>query len=415
MVSFALNLIIPLSFLTFELSFANEQPEGQRCIVNPNGRRDIAESFHKSDETPVKKFLEVFQNSSEGVAVNRGLGPYIKESCLVASLKRVAGREGYSCARPDGSGASQNNSARRISASRQCVTSDMVRYIQSSVQNAMNCVTNASGIPIDPATTYQKINNESAFQFYQSNNGGTGLGQLTSWPLRDMFQARPRLYAETLSKVKTHPSCANFKSIVDGDTQPPGATLFPRSKICRYTSPGEGMQRNLLYSLVFMSHLKQRILQLLPRNFLEVPETEKQKRVQLVERLALVGYGPEGMAKAQGLARSIRVGNSFNVDTAIRRVNLGSRYLRATDSKSGQTIRTAGVANASACIENPIPPSEQPVLPPRSITAGERQPPPDLTSDHMRIENPDVQIRRGNPGRRLLYPRDTATDSDGVN
>jgi hypothetical protein len=216
---------------------------------------------------------------------------------------------------------------------------------------------------VDAATTYQKINNESAFQFYHSNSGGTGIGQLTSWPLRDMFQARPGLYADTLSKIESLPQCSPFKAIVESDRQLSGAALFPRQRMCRYLSPGEGFQRNLLYSMVFMSQLKKRILNLLPQNFLQGSsgrDIEKQKRILLIERLALVGYGPEGMARAQGLARSLRFGSEFNVDTALRRVTGGSSYLRAMDSKSREALRTTSFKDVSECVVPGLGPSSRP-------------------------------------------------------
>ena len=347
--------VIPLAGIFVSFKSFGDSNLGRQCVINPDGHRQIAESFHRSQEPPVRHFFGHFQNiyEKDGAVTSGHRGPVIKVECLVASLRRtVAGDGGFSCALSDGSGASPQSSARRLPRGKQCITSDMLSYIQSSVSNAANCVSQASGIPVDMATTYQKINNESAFQFYHSNPGGTGIGQLTSWPLRDMYQARPRLYSEVLSKIQSDPNCANFKSILDEDRRPSGSTLFPRQKMCKYISPGEGLNRNLLYSFVFMSQLKRRVLNLLPSSFLDeaVPSDEKRKRVMLVERLALVGYGPEGMARAQGLARSLRAGSGFNVDAALRRVTGGSSYLRAVDSKAKEAIKMTNLNNVSECV-----------------------------------------------------------------
>ncbi len=333
--------------------------ENRQCVVNPGNRNEIATSFHQSQEPEILRFRQIANGQQNSEAGSRGTGPYIKEACLISSLKRVAGSEGYTCA--SGENVSGNNRARRISATRQCITQDMVSYIQVSVQNAMKCVSDASGVPVDGATLYQKINNESAFQFFQSNRGGTGMGQLTSWPIRDMFQARRGLYSAVLEKIQNsaESACESFKSIVENDRKPNGATLYPRNKICKYVSPGEGMNRNLLYSLVYMSNLKDQVLRLLPQGFLASGQRDLGERIRLIERLALVGYGPEGMAKARGMARSIR--SNTNMQAAHQRVTRGSYYLRATDSKSRQALAAAQppLTEASGCIVEPDPSQQQ--------------------------------------------------------
>lgn len=353
--------------------------QGAACVINPGGPKQIAESFNKSQEDAIVSFRSTIagRNPEATDPSQQKAGQYIKNICLRASLKRYVGNEAYSCAGADGT-PKATNTARRIAGGRQCVTQEMINYIQSSVQDAMKCVSDATDLPIDAATTFEKLNNESGFQFYQSNNGGTGMGQLTSWPTRDMFQARRQLYSATLNKISQGDgACSSFQKIVEDDLKPRGATLYPRSKICKYVSPGEGVQRNLIYSLVYISQMKKRIVDILKRTgFLDrnqsVSSIEPAK-VRIIERLTLVAYGPEGIAKAQGLANSIR--RNSDVAAIGRRITSASYYLRATDSKARQALAATepqlANRNSEECVGNGENQSPQPGVQGTSNLEGE--------------------------------------------
>jgi len=132
----------------------------------------------------------------------------------------------------------------------QCINLPMLQYQSSVLTEFYNCVQAVNPSPLDKSSLFEMYSLESAFKPSFSNPGGTGLGQLTSIFIKDIHQKHRGQPILTAISRSENESCQLAKKIARKDllSQP---SLQRR---CDFVQYGEGMERNILYSLVGLAN-----------------------------------------------------------------------------------------------------------------------------------------------------------------
>lgn len=262
--------------------------------------------------------------------------PKIKKECIVASLRRSPGNKGYTC---------ENNNPRTTfensGKETPCVTDDMANYIQFAVNKAIECVSPQDN-PIDPRFILQKINNETAFNYFIGYEGGRGITQLTSPAIKaitgwSVIRNKKKVdvegeanYLLTDLAENSDPSCAPFKKIAEEDLKDPPNLYGRGSNFCEWQSAGEGVTRNLIYGLTYYVHIRDNII----GPYLSKHAPKLSKDPDVVNDFTLVAYRSPADAKA--LMARLRVSNSSNVATLKQQIRRNNPYMNQTAEKMGE-------------------------------------------------------------------------------
>lgn len=276
--------------------------------------------------------------------------PRIKEECIQKSLQRDINNDGYICR--------QNRPTRFDNSGPQapCITPELSSYISFAVNEAIACVSGDATTPIDPRFILKKFNNETGFNFHLGYEGGVGLGQLTSNPVKEIAGWTEKTNNRTVTHAgnanyileellaSSNPSCLPFQKTLanDNNQRPP---LPNRSQnYCNWVSPGTGLARNLFYSLAYYRWLRDDVVA--PNVRRRSPQLSNDK--ELINNLTLVAYGPGGLSEALSLMDDARLNRKTTSQKAIEQIQRGSQYLRDTGSKLNE-ITDDG--SGRSCIE----------------------------------------------------------------
>lgn len=284
----------------------------------------------------------------------------IKKECIVAAMKRNPGNKGYVC---DYEGKSGENASKQIvpkyygkasGRTAQCVDQGMTDYIHYAVNSAIQCL---SGVgKVDSKTVFRKINNESAFNISVASNGGVGMAQLTSIAVKEMYDkslGKGRYVLEHIAKSMDS-SCSGFKDVAAQDLKKaPSTSAADR---CMWLSPGDGLARNLMYSIGY--YLTMRDKYLAPILSRQAPNLVKDEG--LMNDLTSIAYGAEGISHARGLLKKFRVNNKTNLVELRKKIRANSVYLGAIKSKMKEVtcIRKGWQNESKECKKYEIEPAE---------------------------------------------------------
>lgn len=260
----------------------------------------------------------------------------IKRECIVASMKRNPGNKGYVCEYPgDRSPRGINPSKQSIlkyygtasGSTAQCVDEQMTDYVYFAANSAIQCM---SGIgKIDSKTLFRKINNESAFNISVASGGGVGIGQLTPIAIKEILDPKLGKGRYILDHVANsgEKSCNGFKSVAAHDLKNPPSTSV--SNRCAWISPGDGFARNLIYAIGY--YLTMRDKYLMPSLLKMAPALAQDEG--LLNDLASIAYGAEGIKHAKSLLWKFRVNDKTNIAELRKKIRGNSRYLSNIKSK----------------------------------------------------------------------------------
>lgn len=254
----------------------------------------------------------------------------IKKECIEASLQREPGNEGYSCNGDDRK--KFENSGR----STPCLNQKTVDFIHFSVNQAINCMS-AGRAAIDPRFILKKFNNETAFNFYLAYSGGKGIGQLTSNPVDEIagwYKGKKFIEGNAFHILEdlmdsTNPSCAPFREIMKSDLKTPPPSPGSARNYCDWIRPGDGVARNLIYSLGYYVHMRDSVIK--PR--LEARSKKLAKNSDIVNYLTLAAYGPDGPEGAKSLIRRLRLSDSMGAVEAKSKIVRADPYVKQTEEK----------------------------------------------------------------------------------
>tara|TARA_B110001454_G_scaffold219204_1_gene252270 strand:- start:84376 stop:85680 length:1305 start_codon:yes stop_codon:yes gene_type:complete len=276
----------------------------------------------------------------------------IKKDCIVASMKRNPGNTGYVCdypgdRHPTGFSPSKQSVLKPYGeasgSTAQCVDDQMADYIHFSVNSAIQCL---SGVgKIDSKTIFRKINNESAFNISVASRGGLGIAQITTSAVKEMTDPQLGKGRYVLDHVASSndPSCNGFKDVAIHDLRNAPSTEV--SNRCAWLSPGDGLARNLIYSIGY--YLTMRDKYIVPALNRRSPELAKNETI--LNDLTSISYGAEGIKHVKNMLRKFRVNKRTNVSELRKKIRGGSVYLDAIQAKMKEVT----------CFRNGIDPSNK--------------------------------------------------------
>ncbi len=266
-------------------------------------------------------------------APNFSISPanYIKKSCIQASLQRDISQNGYACINGKSTKAQTIDGRKKA-----CLSQNSVDFIHYSVNTALKCFASIDKA-LDARFIMKKFNNETGFNFFYSYGGGTGIGQLISYPVRDIGgqgkgDGNARFVLEDIA-ASQDPACAPFQKIASGDlAKPPAST--PSRNVCSYVGADTGFARNLIYSFGYYLHNRENYIK---RGLLRrAPELIKNK--DIVNYLTLLAYGPDGPSYAQSFIRNKRLNNKSNPNNVIELLKKET-YVKATENKMKELLK----------------------------------------------------------------------------
>ncbi|UXR63680.1 hypothetical protein EZJ49_11415 [Bdellovibrio bacteriovorus] len=283
------------------------------------------------------RFKTLQKASKDIVKVAKTQSPVkaIRRECIEASLQREVGNQGYSCLKD------KPVKFENAGKSAPCLNSSTVDFIQYSLNQALSCMSSGRA-PIDPRFILKKINNETAFNFYVAYNGGVGMGQLTSNPVKEIagwkedgqfIEGNGRHVLETLMK-STNPACKPFKEIMKDDLVNPPPRPGSARNYCTWVSPGKGVARNLIYSLGYYAHIRDQIV----KPALAARSGKLAANQDVLNYLTLVAYGPQGPAEAKSLIRRLRLSNNTPPGEAVSKIIQNNAYVRQTEAKMNELL-----------------------------------------------------------------------------
>lgn len=354
-----------MTFITVAVAQAYSTTTGLQCVNDKSGKKGasnqeinqsliqatdpLTQAFAYSDLTSSKKagyvvaceledrFKSLQKTSKDIAKVAKTQSPVkaIRRECIEASLQREVGNQGYSCLKD------KPVKFENAGKSAPCLHSSTVDFIQFSLNQALSCMS-SDRTPIDPRFILKKINNETAFNFYIAYNGGVGMGQLTSNPVKEIagwkedgqfIEGNGRHVLETLMK-STNPACKPFKEIMKDDlVNPPPRPGSPKN-YCTWVSPGKGVARNLIYSLGYYAHIRDQIV----KPALAARSSKLAANQDVLNYLTLVAYGPQGPSEAKSLIRRLRLSNNTPAGEAVSKIIKNNAYVRQTESKMNELL-----------------------------------------------------------------------------
>jgi hypothetical protein len=229
--------------------------------------------------------------------------PHISRDCIRSALLRVEKIDSnrIMCS-SDGSRRIRYNYEDNSKKGRDwCIDESMVDYIHWSFNKTLECVNAIALHPLDPKIFFKKINNESSFAFHIANKGGMGIGQLTTFAMREMERSDTSSggYQYIRRAMESeHPSCVMFRDILS-KTSRPGQRITDR--VCDFVSAGEGIARNLFYSMAYFVHKRDTH----PGPVRAWAKKHGITNPRIIDLITLVGYSRHGAAAAKRWALQV--------------------------------------------------------------------------------------------------------------
>lgn len=184
-----------------------------------------------------------------------------------------------------------------------CQTEEMLTYQNAVVSSFMSCANKLNLQTVSPAVLYRIYSLESGFKPQFASKNGVGLGQLTSIFVKDVHQAWRG--GEYLNKIAMSDlkECEAAKVIAKKDMN---GRNPPLSNSCAYIQLGEGMERNILYTMIGMATSWEK--DLLPKMKSYVQKYANHPALEEVKSLTMASAYSAG-GRAAGRAIASRLGH----------------------------------------------------------------------------------------------------------
>lgn len=252
-----------------------KQPEGQ----------SLAEGICTSTDCKTKNAqledLRKFTELANGVVTAPGL--LFKSECLIAAAKYSATANQISC--PSGVRSKSFNF---------CLNRDFLDYQNAVISQFKSCADKSGIKTLNAENLFKMYTLESGFKPHYAYPGGVGIGQLTSIFVNDLHQPwRGRKYLQKIATSKSE-ECKAARMIAEKDL----ATKPNHSDNCAFVSVGEGLERNVLYSILGTGTAWEKDIEPKLASYLALYKDHPQ--IEDVKNLALLNsYGPgRGDARA---------------------------------------------------------------------------------------------------------------------
>lgn len=206
-----------------------------------------------------------------------------------------------------------------------CLTQEIMTYQNAVISSFISCAKKVGLTTLSPSALYSMYSLESGFKPQFASRNGLGMGQLTNIFVEDVHQ-KWRGY-KFLKKIATSDlkECEAAKIIAQKDIQ----SKPKHSKSCSFVQMGEGMERNVLYSLVGIANLWER--DLLPKMKSFMAKNANNPLLEEIQSLTLAnGYGAGGRAAARAIASRL---SSLSPEKYLANIK---KPMMTVNSKSGK-------------------------------------------------------------------------------
>lgn len=214
----------------------------------------------------------------------------LRTTCLEASGKVDASTSELKC--PQGQSSAKYNF---------CFDSNLMRYQNAVITDFYKCVKKLSNLPLTPSGLFEMYSLESGFKPHYAYNGGVGLGQLTGIFVDDINQ-KHRGYGLLKKIAETSDTdCAIAKKIASKDARQP---VRLNNNRCKFVEYGEGMERNVLYTLLGMANSWNKDIEPVMEAYIN--KYKGNPALPRAQELALLNsYGPGGRAAARAAVKRL--------------------------------------------------------------------------------------------------------------
>lgn len=182
-----------------------------------------------------------------------------------------------------------------------CFDSNLMRYQNAVITDFYKCIKKLTNLPLSPAGLFEMYSLESGFKPHYAYSGGVGIGQLTGIFVDDINQKHRGF--SILKKVAdtSDPDCEIAKKIASKDVRTP---VRLNNNRCKFVEYGEGMERNVLYTMIGMANSWSKDLEPLMGDYIK-RNTGNPALPRATELALLNGYGPGGRAAARAAIRRL--------------------------------------------------------------------------------------------------------------
>lgn len=231
-----------------------------------------------------------------------------------------------------------------------CMTDEILNYQNAVITNLYGCMKSLNLAVIEPRYLFELYNLESGFNPHFYSTGGRGLGQLTSIFVHNNHQSHRGLSIMQQIETSTNPECQVAKKISENAlVNPPITIKYDEAKFngyCPVTSIGNGLELNILYTLVGLASSWKDDIGPLLTNYIEKHHSQEKKISQIKSLALLNAYGASGPVAAmttvlrlrnrdpkgfiKGIQKQLTTEDGTNLTGYIRKINEKASALKET-------------------------------------------------------------------------------------
>ncbi|MFN3455312.1 MAG: hypothetical protein ACK41T_10165 [Pseudobdellovibrio sp.] len=366
--------------MTAVFVYSQAASANEKCLTGSAGNNHLIQQFEsaKKNSAITKSLLSKYNITTLPTPVNtdpnctedclEGISPYkfeniqaIRNNILPKPTIKLACLEAAASAK-SGSAERHCPSGKTVRPANSCITASLLQYQNAVITDFHKCIKTLTDAPITMSSLFEMYSQESHFRPNYSYTGGQGLGQVTSIFVKDTTQKHRGL--DTLKKIGSSQSneCAIAKTIAKKDVQK--LPVLNNNK-CGFIQYGEGVERNILHTMVGLTTLWEKSLSKTLKNYMHTHKNDP--KLERAKELALLNsYGRGGIAAGVAAARRLSRLKPANFIQSINKPLYASKgknltaYLteihsrqKSLISKLPQAEKTAfEQTGAHACINN---------------------------------------------------------------
>lgn len=191
-----------------------------------------------------------------------------------------------------------------------CLTEEILTYQNAVITNLYNCMKSLNQAAITPDHLFKLYNREAGFNPHYHSVRGRGIGQLTSVFVHNNHQAHRGGAIMEQVQTSTTSQCEIAKKIADkAITKPPLQIRNDDIKFdgyCAFTSIGDGLELNILYTLVGLASSWKYDVEPLLREYMEKYESQSEALKEIKSLVLLNAYGASGPVAAIAALKRLR-------------------------------------------------------------------------------------------------------------
>ena len=191
-----------------------------------------------------------------------------------------------------------------------CLTEEILTYQNAVITNFYDCIKSLNLPVLAPEHLFKLYNRESAFNPHYHSLRGRGLGQLTSIFVHNNHQEHrggsilEQVQSSTKSKCQIAKKVA--QKAIDDPPLKKGKHNTKFDGYCAYSSIGDGLELNVLYTLVGLASSWKDDLEPLLRKYMTTHSLHENELNQVKSLVMLNAYGASGPAAAISAVKRLR-------------------------------------------------------------------------------------------------------------